>query len=328
MKKRIILVIVIVVTVMTIVLIYNSKHPSLKGVVEGTVYGHITEVAGKILQVNVQLGQSVQEGEIIAIIDDTDMRFALEQMEINLHKRKLAHALLVKGATFEELEKARSDVSIAEANQRSAEATLTKATEDTKHFTQLHLSGGISQNELDLAVLREKVAVENVESAAASVQKAQKQYALLNRGAEKETIALADAEIRESQSKVNQLSDSMQKHSLKAITSGIVISLPYQIGAVVSPGANICDISSNTEKYVVCYIPKKLAAKINYYDLFAVSSGKNSYIGTVKYFDQKSQFTPKDMQTAAQKNKTSQKIKLLLPPEAVYKSGTEVKVRL
>ena len=50
-----------------------------------------------------------------------------------------------------------------------------------------------------------------------------------------------------------------------------------------------------------------------------------SYQATVKYIDVESEYTPKDMQTAANKNKESIKIKLLLPKDCPLKPGSEGK---
>jgi len=48
--------------------------------------------------------------------------------------------------------------------------------------------------------------------------------------------------------------------------------------------------------------------------------------GEVCFMDVRSQYTPKDMQTSAMKNKFSVKIKLLLPSASVLVPGSKVEV--
>jgi len=326
MRKKIIFIVVFLLVAISILTINSYRNPVLKGVVESTIYAQMTEVQGKIRDLNIELGMKVQEGDLIAVIDSTDQIYAIEQTEIALKKRHITLTSIIKGATNEDIEKANSDVAIALANARSSEATLLKAQEDTRQYITLYEIGSISQNELDLAYLREKIAIEAVESANALVQKVREQYALLIRGAEKEAIELAEADILEIESKLKQMKYNLTKHEIRANVSGTIISMNFLLGAIVSPGYNIADISADSPKYIVCYIPKKNSYKIGYDDIFRVFYQKKEYNGEVKYIDVKSQYTPKDMQTPALKNKTSIKIKLLLLENNHLKPGDQVKL--
>ncbi|MDR1133745.1 MAG: biotin/lipoyl-binding protein [Synergistaceae bacterium] len=52
----------------------------LTGVVETLIRSHYAEVSGKIVDFPIELGQPVQAGDIIAVIDDSDARYTLEQL--------------------------------------------------------------------------------------------------------------------------------------------------------------------------------------------------------------------------------------------------------
>jgi len=328
MKKKIIPVIVLVLLGSGIFLGFRGRGREmvLRGEVEGTTYSQIAEVPGKIITMNMELGKAVNAGDIIARLENTDQRYALEQLHIGLEKRQLTLVTLLKGVKQEELAKARSDISIAEANYHSAEATYNQARDDVKPLTRLWEIGGVSQNDLDKARLRETLAAEALEAAGGQVQKAREQLSLLQKGTDAETIALAEADIREIESRIRQTQETLDKYEIKANCDGIVISINYNLGSMVNTGYNLADISADNEKYAVCYLPAENSKNITYGQLLTVKSGKEQYQGAVRFIDVKSQYTPKDMQTSATKNKVSVKVKILLPPEAVFKPGSRVDV--
>ena len=299
---------------------------SLPGEIEGTIYPQIAEVAGKIITMDIELGSHVNKGDLIARIDGTDQEYMLEQLQIALERRQLTLTNLLKGTKREELEKARSDIRIAEANFRSAEATYSQAQEDVQSLEMMLEIGGVAQNELDKARLRETVAEEALKAAGSQVQKAREQLSLLQKGTDAEIIALAEVDIRDAQSRIRQLEDTLKKFEITANCGGTVISKNYGLGSIVNAGFNLADISADNEKYVIFYMPKDDSRQISFGQLLTVTSAGQEYQGTVRFIDVKSQYTPKDMQTSVTKNKVSVKVKLLLPAEAKLKPGDKVKV--
>jgi len=330
MKKRIVIIAVILVVGVGVTLcsLRQNRPMDFKviGEVEGTVISHIAEVSGKIAEMHIELGSHVKAGDLLARIDDSDLHYNLTQLQILYEKRILALQLLRKGATLQDLEKAQTDIRIAEANQRSATATAQQIDDEVIRMQQLWEVGGISQHELDQLKLRQTVASEARESAAASVLKAQEQLSLLQRGAEPETIAMAEADVQDTKSKISQLEDTINKCAIQALKDGVVTCINYRQGSFVNPGFTIAEIADHDENYVVCYVPAKYATQINYDDVYQVSADGGVYPAVVKYIDLKSQYTPKDWQSSATKNKVSNKVKLLLPPESMFKPSESVSV--
>jgi len=299
---------------------------ALRGEVEGTIYSQIADVAGKIVEMGVELGSPVKAGDLIARLDNTDQRYALEQLQIVLEKRQLMLRTLLKGARQEELAKARSDVSIAEANYHSAEASYKQAQDDIEPLARLLEAGGLAQNELDRARLRQTIAAEALEAAAGQVRKAREQLSLLQKGSDAETIALAEEDIMDAESRIRQMEETLRKYEIRANCDGMVIGINFNLGSMVNAGYNVADISADREKYVVCYVPRESSMQISYGQLLTIRSGGKEYQGELRYIDVKSQYTPKDMQTTATKNKVSVKIKILLPPDTIFKPGNRVEV--
>ena len=238
----------------------RGRNLVLRGEVEGTTYSQIAEVPGKIIEMKVELGSPVNAGDLIARLDDTDQRFALEQLQIALEKGRL---------------------------------TLKSLQDDIEPLKRVWEIGGMSRNELDKAILKE---------------------------------AIAQADIRELESGIRQMQETLNKYEIRANCDGIVISKNFNLGSMVNAGYNLADISADTERYVVCYLPKEYGIQVSYGQLFTIRSGGKEYQGELRFIDVKSQYTPKDMQTVATKNKVSIKVKFLLPHDAVFLPGNRVEV--
>jgi len=295
----------------------------LPGVVEGTIYPQVSEVSGKIIEMKVQLGSPVKKGDLIARLDSANQQYSLEQLQISLEKIQLMNQ--------DELVRARSSVSIAEANYRSAQASYNQARNDLVPLEQMFEIGGIARIDLDNAKLRETIAVQSLEAAESQLQTARTHYSLLqsgsaNRNASQTGYALAEIDIRDIESRMRQIQDMLEKYEIRANSGGIVVSINYNMGSMVSAGYNIADISAENEKFVVFYMPNEHINEISYGQKITVISGSEEIQGEVRYIDVRSQYTPKDMQTSAMKNKFSVKIKLLLPSSAAMIPGNKVDV--
>jgi len=290
----------------------------LRGEVEGTIYSQISEVPGRIIEMNIELGSPVKAGDIIAQLDSTDQKYLLEQLEINLERMQLM--------SEEGLITARNSVTSAEASFRSAQASYNQARDDIEPLEKLWEAGGIARNELDRARLRLTLASDAMESARSQLQTARSHLSLMQSGANSRTIALAEADIKEIESRIRQMRETLEKYDIKASCGGTVISINYNLGSIVNAGFNIADISSDNQKYVVCYVPSGESGKLSYGQFVTIKNGKEEIQGEVRYIDVRSQYTPKDMQTSATKNKVSVKVRLLLPPESTLVPGNKVKV--
>jgi len=303
--------------------LFRGSNLKLQGIVEGTIYSQISEVSGKIIEMNIQLGSPVKTGDLIARIDTINQRYTLEQLQIALEKIQLM--------SQEELIRARSSVSIAEANYRSAQASFVQARSNTASLEQMFEIGGIARNDLDSAKHRETLAAQAQEAALSQLQTARAHYSFLQSGSDNKNIAqtgfaLAEIDIRDIESRINQMHDMLEKYEIRANCDGIVVSINYNLGSMVNMGYTIADISAENEKFVVFYLPNEHINKISYGQKITIKSDSEEIQGEVRYIDVRSQYTPKDMQTSAMKNRFSVKIKLLLPSGIELIPGGKVEV--
>ncbi len=82
---------------------------------------------GRVAQVLVTVGQAVEEGQLLASLDVTDLELALEQADISLQIRRAQLAKLEKPPSEEDIAAAQAAVMVAQASVASAEAALESA---------------------------------------------------------------------------------------------------------------------------------------------------------------------------------------------------------
>ncbi len=304
----------------------SDKDLVLTGLVETSIYSTYSEVAGKIIESPVELGQEVHKDDLIAVIDDSDQRFALEQLQAALAKKKAALTELRKGSEAEQIKQGRNNVSLAERAVGAAEIVKQRAQDAYGRAENLLAGGGLSQAAFDET--RYQLELANLDLSAKQIQldNACQQLALLLQGASQEKIDAAQADVEQTESQIRQAEQDLVKFKVMAVGDGIVISKNYRLGDIVAPGFNLAEVASDSEKVLVAYLPEDNLAAIDYDQEMTIRRGAEQFTGTVSFIDAKAQYTPKEMQTAANKNKDSVKIKVRLGADSPLKVGEKAEL--
>lgn len=329
-KKKKIMVAGVVLTTLTALLIWYFviSANTLEGVVEATIMPQNSEVSGKILEMNVEPGQHVNKGDIVAVIDSTDQGYTLEQLEITLTKKKAAYSELERGAEEASIRQAGNNVDIAGKNYSSAVTTHDQAAADLKEAVTLYKEGAISKAAYDQAVYQETLTRNAMAAAKNQVASANEAVTLLQNGASEEKLTTASADVAQTELQIRQLKEDLEKFTIKASASGTVISRNYVIGDMISPGYNLADLSDDNQRYLVAYLPENKLNSIEYGKVMSIEADGTRYDAKVSFIDVQAEYTPKDLQTAANKNQDSFKVKLKLSPDVPLKPGEKAKLYL
>jgi len=299
----------------------SSSNLVLEGIVQTNVYSQYSEVAGRISGLSVDLGQMVKAGDLIAEIDAGNELYALDQLKTTLGKKQATLAGLKAGGTIAERKMSQNNVNLAQIALKNAELTDARTRKDYEDAKILFREGTISESDLDNVKYQADLAGAAVAAASLQLDNAKQQLILLEEGARKEEIAVAEADVRQTESQIRQAEENLTKYMIKAVADGTVISINYLAGNIVAPGYNLADIASEKEKYLVAYIPKEYLDRVSFGQELTLRSGKDEYSGKVIFIDVKAEYTPKEMQTSANKNKESMRIKVNLSEDNPLKVG-------
>lgn len=299
----------------------QSSNLVLKGVVETQILSNYSEVSGKIIKLPIELGQQVKAGDVLAEIDDRNEQYALEQLKAGLAKKQAALADLQSTTDPADIKQGENNVTLAQKAIERAQLASDRAKKDYETTQALFAEGAIAQSSLDDAKYKADLDELDLATAQTQLDNANQRLILLNKGVDQEKIASAQADIDLTESQIRQEEDKLTKYKLTALGDGTMISLSFGLGALVSPGSNIADIAVETEKYLVAYLPEEYLSKIDHGQELVIRNGKEESKGTVSFIDSEAQYTPKDMQTSANKDKDSVKIKVKLPKDSSLKVG-------
>lgn len=205
---------------------FQGKILTLKGDIENNIISANSTVAGKIMKMNVQQGSHVKKGDIIAVIDNVNQKYAVDQVQATVNMKKahldelkagarpqeIAQAeaqvqaskaqvrasesqvdLLVGGNRPEQIEQAKNAVSIAQEALNSAKTTYNQVESDYNKALSLYQSGAISQNDLDKAKALLDLNTNQVNAAQKQLETSQQQYQLMQNGATSQSIDAARA---------------------------------------------------------------------------------------------------------------------------------------
>jgi HlyD family secretion protein len=181
------------------------------------------KVMGRVAWIGVEKGDTVQEGQVLVRLEDSEFRAQVNQAQANLAAAQARLDRLRTGSRPEEKLKDKAAVLQAEANLKNAEAEFQRT-------ESLYRSGVSSKAEYDRALaLRD--------SAAALLQAARQSSAMTDIGPRKEEIRAAEAEVQQMKAALDYANTQLAATEIKAPVTGTVLERIVERGEMVSPSA-------------------------------------------------------------------------------------------
>ena len=181
------------------------------------------KVMGRVAWIGVEKGDTVQEGQVLVRLEDTEFRAQVNQATANLAAAQARLDQLRSGSRPEEKVRDKAAVLQAEANLKNAEA-------DYERAETLFKSGVTSKAELDRALAQR-------DTARALVQAARQASAMTDIGPRKEEIRAAEAEVQQMRAALDYANTQLAATEIKAPVSGTVLERIVERGEMVSPSA-------------------------------------------------------------------------------------------
>jgi multidrug resistance efflux pump len=197
------------------------------------VRGQVTvispQVSGYVTSVEVQDFQMVQQGQLLATIDDRIYRQKLEQAKASLHS---AEAALANSAQSQA--SARGSVAQTRASIAAAESAVTKARADAQRVRTLFAGGWVAQAQVDTAqnALRAAEAQLAAARAAEGVAQTGVTSAVVGRGSLEAAVENAQAQVRLAQI-------DLDNTRITAPRAGRLGEVSVRVGQQVSVGTQL-----------------------------------------------------------------------------------------
>jgi HlyD family secretion protein len=193
--------------------------------------------AGILKQLLVKEGDAVDQGQILAYMDDSNLQGQMRQAQGNLAAAEANREKISAGNRQQETAQAKAKVQDGQFVLRQAEA-------DLRRNRSLSQAGAISRQAFDVAVTAR-------DRAQAQVTQAQEALDLSNAGARPEEIAEAQAQVVAVQGAMQTIQANLNDMVLRAPFSGTVSRKFADPGAFVTPTTAGSAVSSATSSSIL-----------------------------------------------------------------------------
>ncbi|CCO07578.1 HlyD family secretion protein [Desulforamulus hydrothermalis] len=267
-----------------------AASEELTGMVEAREVDVNTKIPGRIVKIYVQEGQQVQAGDLLAKIDDEDL------------KAKEAQALAGIAAAKGDIAKAAAGSGLAAAGSaaavQKAEAALAKAKADAELATktyrrmlELHQAQAISDQQMDSAAKDYQAALAGV--AAAEGDLANARASRLQVDVYQADLQRAEAALAKAEADLQQVRINLKETEIKAPCAGTVTSLNVEEGELVSTGLPLMTVTDYSDNWVNVKVKQSVLDKIQEGQqavLTPVSLPDKKYTGKIVDISRKPEF--------------------------------------
>jgi HlyD family secretion protein len=181
------------------------------------------KVMGRVAWIGVEKSDTVQAGQVLVRLEDTEFRAQVNQANANLAAAQARLDQLKSGSRPQEKLKDKAAVIQAEANLKNAEAAYQRA-------ETLYRTGVVSKAELDSALAQR-------DTAAALVDAAKQSSAMTDIGPRAEEIRAAQAQVQQMKAALDYAQTQLAATEIKAPVAGTVLERIVERGEMVSPSA-------------------------------------------------------------------------------------------
>jgi multidrug efflux pump subunit AcrA (membrane-fusion protein) len=206
-----------------------------------------SKASGVIEALNVEAGDVVKTGDIIAVLDSKEILGRKRQAEANLAAAEAQLKLTKRSLSPQQKASAESSVRQAKIAYEDAKARY-------ERIKAVYDKGFATEQEMDDAEKAVTLAKE-------SLEQAEKQLKLDLQGAEPEEIEVAQASVLRNQAELDNVNEELAYTTIRAPQAGTVLTRPVEIGTAVASGTSgmsggtvVCTIGDLSTLYAKAFI--------------------------------------------------------------------------
>src|SRR5215471_18869485 len=258
-----------------------------------------SELSGRLKIVNVEEGDPIHRGEVLAELENADYRAQVESARANVVAKEAALRKVINGARHQERAEAWSSVN-------EAQAVLEDAKSELHRRQELFAAGVVSREELDRYAREADVARAKYDAAV-------QQHALVDDRAREEDQSLAEADLKLAHAQLEEAEAVYEKTFIRSSIDGTVLRKHHRAGESVSNSATSPDpiLTIGDRKTL------RVRVDVDETDVSKVSAGQRAYVTADAFGKQKfwghvvrvgQQLGPKNVHTDEPTEKVDTKI--------------------
>lgn len=270
----------------------NENDFDATGTFESTEIIVSSEANGKIMELNLQEGDRLEAGAVLGYVDSTQLYLRKKQLEAGLRSVDIRKPDIRK-----QIASLEQQIAVARSEQQRMENLVKAKAGNQKQVDDIVNNIKYLQKQLDA------------------------QYSTLNK-----TTGGADAEAEGILYQIMQLDDQLQKSRIVNPQAGTVLVKYAEPGEVTAAGKPLYKIADTDLLYLRAYITSDQLSTLKQGQTVRVfadygENDRREYPGTITWISDKSEFTPKGIQTKDERANLVYAIKVAVKNDGYLKIG-------
>lgn len=270
----------------------NENDFDATGTFESTEIIVSSEANGKIMELNLQEGDRLEAGAVLGYVDSTQLYLRKKQLEAGLRSVDIRKPDIRK-----QIASLEQQIAVARSEQQRMENLVKAKAGNQKQVDDIVNNIKYLQKQLDA------------------------QYSTLNK-----TTGGADAEAEGILYQIMQLDDQLQKSRIVNPQAGTVLVKYAEPGEVTAAGKPLYKIADTDLLYLRAYITSDQLSTLKQGQTVRVfadygENDRREYPGTITWISDKSEFTPKGIQTKDERANLVYAIKIAVKNDGYLKIG-------
>jgi HlyD family secretion protein len=306
LKRVIPLLVIAAVAVATLLYMRKQNEPKplvLAGTLEARTGNVGSLVGGRVVRVHGDEGNQVVAGQLLVTLETetVDRQLAEQQAAIAAAQAQLAKA--IAGPRDEE--------------RRKAEAIALNDAREERRQGALYREGIVAKALFEDAATKAKASAEDLRA--------------LRNGTRQEDIAAARAAVTQQERHLQSLEKQRAETLVKSTVGGIVQSFGLRPGDLVAPNQTVAEILEADQLWVRIYVPETLLGlvQVNMPVRVRIDTFPNQWFrGRVATVASEGEYTPRNVQTRAQRAEQMFGVKVVVDHDPRLKAGMAAEVDL
>ena len=244
------------------------------------------KVQGRIMELSVQEGQYVKQGDLLARLDNDDYRQQVRVDEATVGTREAELELAVAGSRVQEIQAAKQTLIDARADMELKRSEF-------RRRQALLAEQGVSKEDVDSAATQLK-------RAQATYERVKQTHDQIVEGTRKEEIAVRRAQLESAREALQMSRVKLAYTVLSAPVSGVVLVRQAELGEVVSAGTPVVTIADVDHLWMRGYLNETDLGRVKWGQSATVRTDtypEKAYQGRVSFISSQAEFTPKSVET-------------------------------
>ncbi len=305
--KRIVPLVVLAAAVVVLLLYMIERRQPKEVVLSGTLEARTVNVGslvgGRVTGVFVDEGSQVAPGQVLVRLETETLDRQLAEQRAAIDTARAAYKKALAGPRQDEIDK--------------AAAVAANAERERQRQWSLYRYGIVARQLYDDAATKAETAKEDLD--------------LLRKGTRKEDVDAARAQLEQQQRQLDVLMKQRIETEVKSTVAGVVQSFALRPGDIVAPNQSVAEILESDQMWVRIYVPETMLGLVHVDQAVRIRVDtwpKESFPGRVATVASRGEYTPRNVQTRAQRAEQVFGVKVIVDPNPKLHAGMAADVDL